>query len=227
MSASPRLTASSNAFPARPSPSLRKKQSVAKHQTGRNSGVMHTGIYYRPGSLKALELPGRQEGDGRVLHAREYSVRPVRQDHRRGRRIGAAADGNAPGARAAERRRLQPHHAGADSRARAALRRHRRHSHSRRRASSTTARSARRLAEIMAERGSRVVTSAPRPPPSAATRSARSWKRRPANSPRSKSSTAPASTATASRGSAARSRRRRSCRSAASFMRCGRKGSTW
>ena len=50
---------------------------------------------------------------------------------------------------------------------------------------------------------------------------------RPVNSRRSKSSTAPGSTAIASRGSAARSRRRRSCRSAASFTRCGRKGSTW
>ncbi|MGH3424811.1 MAG: FAD-dependent oxidoreductase, partial [Nocardioidaceae bacterium] len=32
---------------------LEKEQSVAVHQTGRNSGVVHAGLYYRPGSLKA------------------------------------------------------------------------------------------------------------------------------------------------------------------------------
>jgi L-2-hydroxyglutarate oxidase LhgO len=32
---------------------LDKEQEVAVHQTGHNSGVLHSGIYYRPGSLKA------------------------------------------------------------------------------------------------------------------------------------------------------------------------------
>ncbi|HET6355957.1 L-2-hydroxyglutarate oxidase [Streptomyces sp.] len=32
---------------------LEKETGPARHQTGRNSGVIHSGIYYRPGSLKA------------------------------------------------------------------------------------------------------------------------------------------------------------------------------
>lgn len=33
---------------------LEKEDRLAKHQTGHNSGVLHSGIYYKPGSLKAL-----------------------------------------------------------------------------------------------------------------------------------------------------------------------------
>ncbi|HVY70409.1 MAG TPA: FAD-dependent oxidoreductase, partial [Verrucomicrobiae bacterium] len=33
---------------------LEKEPELATHQTGRNSGVLHSGIYYAPGSLKAV-----------------------------------------------------------------------------------------------------------------------------------------------------------------------------
>ena len=41
---------------------LEKEAELARHQTGNNSGVIHSGLYYRPGSLKARScVTGRRE----------------------------------------------------------------------------------------------------------------------------------------------------------------------
>ena len=33
---------------------LEAEEKIAAHQTGHNSGVIHSGLYYKPGSLKAI-----------------------------------------------------------------------------------------------------------------------------------------------------------------------------
>ena len=40
---------------------LEKEAGPAKHQSGRNSGVLHSGIYYRPGSLRAVNCRAGRE----------------------------------------------------------------------------------------------------------------------------------------------------------------------
>jgi len=51
---------------------LEKEEELARHQTGRNSGVIHSGIYYKPGSYKAKNcVDGRRE---LVAFAREHRI---------------------------------------------------------------------------------------------------------------------------------------------------------
>jgi L-2-hydroxyglutarate oxidase len=49
------------AYPGKKLLVLEKERQLGQHQTGHNSGVLHSGIYYKPGSLKALTCrAGRQ-----------------------------------------------------------------------------------------------------------------------------------------------------------------------
>lgn len=51
---------------------LEKESSLANHQTGNNSGVIHSGIYYKPGSKKAINcVNGRRE---LVAFAKEHNI---------------------------------------------------------------------------------------------------------------------------------------------------------
>lgn len=52
---------------------LEKENQVAAHQSGRNSGVLHSGIYYKPGSIKAFTCR-----EGKLLmeaFCREHAIR--------------------------------------------------------------------------------------------------------------------------------------------------------
>ena len=59
-------------FPGAAIAVLEKEPRVAAHQTGRNSGVIHSGIYYTPGSLKARLC--REGSASMVAFCREQGV---------------------------------------------------------------------------------------------------------------------------------------------------------
>ena len=51
---------------------IEKEASLARHQTGRNSGVVHAGVYYQPGSLKAAFC--RQGAAATAAFCREHGL---------------------------------------------------------------------------------------------------------------------------------------------------------
>ncbi len=105
---------------------LEKEDRVASHQTGRNSGVIHSGIYYKPGSLKATNcFAGRKalikfcsdfgvthEVCGKVIVAVSETERDgLHRIHERGQQNGVACELIGP-----ERlRELEPHVAGVEA----------------------------------------------------------------------------------------------------------------
>lgn len=51
---------------------LEKESEIAQHQSGRNSGVIHSGIYYRPGSYKARFA---RDGNASMVHfCRDHGI---------------------------------------------------------------------------------------------------------------------------------------------------------
>ncbi len=61
------------AYPEHSIAILEKEAQLGAHQTGRNSGVIHSGIYYKPGSFKALNCTnGRKQI---VAFAKEHGVK--------------------------------------------------------------------------------------------------------------------------------------------------------
>lgn len=66
----------SQRFPGRNAIVLEKESSVGSHQTGHNSGVLHSGIYYKPGSLRATNCrTGKQAMEAFCAeHAIPYDI---------------------------------------------------------------------------------------------------------------------------------------------------------
>jgi (S)-2-hydroxyglutarate dehydrogenase len=146
-------------FPGKTVAVLEKETEIAKHQTGRNSGVLHTGIYYRPGSLKAINCrAGKKAMEefctkenipfdlcGKIIVAVEESELPrMEMLLERGPQNGVVCNRIGP----EQIRELEPHGVGLAG------------IHVPEAGVVDYARVCRRLAEIVTEKGSRVVTSA-------------------------------------------------------------------
>ena len=110
-------------FPGKRLVLLEKEDDVAQHQSGHNSGVLHSGIYYRPGSLRArncrtgklaMEAFCQREGIpfarcGKVIVAtRDEELPRLDSLFERGQRNGVECSRIGP----EELRELEPHAAG-------------------------------------------------------------------------------------------------------------------
>ena len=94
-------------FPDRRVTLLEKEAQLAQHQTGHNSGVLHSGIYYRPGSLRATNCRTGKLAMEAVLRRRGNSIRDLRQSDCGDLRGRTAGDGSDFRARAGQRREVR------------------------------------------------------------------------------------------------------------------------
>ena len=88
-------------FPGASLTLLEKEDSLGRHQTGHNSGVLHCGLYYQPGTVKArLAVSGIQQ---MVAFCRENAI----PHEVCGKLVVAADDGEVPRLRALQERGTQ------------------------------------------------------------------------------------------------------------------------
>ena len=85
-------------FPGRKLVVLEKELQVAAHQSGRNSGVIHSGLYYRPGSLRATLC---REGMARLVRFCDERGVDYTRD---GKAVVATSEGQLPELAELERR---------------------------------------------------------------------------------------------------------------------------
>ncbi len=110
----------SRVYPDRSVTIIEKESAVAKHQTGHNSGVLHTGIYYKPNSYKARNcVRGKQLMEqfclannikfdicGKIIVAtRDAELKALQMIHERGQANGVRCSVVSP----EELQELEPH----------------------------------------------------------------------------------------------------------------------